>query len=230
MSILEKLIYRKRGGAEKDRRDFHIGRAAWLIAIAHLIAWIPLAWLIFDWLTGQLSANPIQDATQRMGRAAILMLMASLAVTPVQLITGLRQVQPLARPFGLYAFFYALIHLGLYVGIDYGFDFALILPDAANKPYIYIGLAAFLVLLVLAITSFRWWMTFLGRRWKPLHRWVYLAGVLVIVHYALAVKGDFIHLRGNIGGPLLCAGLLLSFLAIRHPLVRKRVMKMRRHG
>lgn len=186
---------------------------------AHLCAWIPLALLIANAQAGNLSVNPIQDATQRMGRAATLLLMSALSVTPVKTLTGIRQVQKLARPLGLYAFFYALIHLFLYVGLDYGFDPALLLPDLVNKPYIYIGIASFLILSALALTSFRWWMKRLGKHWKLLHRLVYAAGLLVVVHYALAVKGDLLHLRGNIGWPVfygvLCRCIRSTAVSIR---------------
>lgn len=224
MSTLEQPMNRRRGAPEKTQRHFRLGRVGRLNKVAHVLAWIPLAWLIYEMQTGHLTANPIQDATQRMGRAAILMLMAALAVTPVRLLTGVRQVQTLARPLGLYAFFYAVVHLLLYVGVDYGFDFSLILPDVVDKPYIYIGLAAFLILLALAVTSFRWWMKRLGKRWKQLHRLVYLAGVLVVIHYAMAVKGDILHLKGNVGMPLFYAGLVVFLLAVRHPGIRKSVI------
>jgi sulfoxide reductase heme-binding subunit YedZ len=193
----------------------------------HLLAWLPWLVLIVDAQIGNLSANPIQEATQRMGRAAILLLMASLAVTPVRLLSGVRSIQPLARPLGLYAFLYALTHLFLYVGIDYGFDFSLILPDVQNKSYIFIGLAAFLILLSLAITSFRWWMKRLGKRWKLLHRLVYLAGVLAVIHYALAVKGDILRLRGSVGIPVFYAVLLGFLLIIRLPIFRKGIRSAR---
>lgn len=197
--------------------------------VVHLCAWIPLALLIADAQAGNLTINPIQDATQRMGRAAILLLVAALSITPVKTITGLRSVQRLARPLGLYAFCYALIHLFLYIGVDYSFDFSLLLPDLVNKPYIYIGIAAFLILCALALTSFRWWMKRLGKWWKHLHRLVYAAGLLVVIHYALAVKGDPLHLRGNIGWPVFYAVLLLFLLGVRVPQVRRRIISSREH-
>ena len=199
---------------ENARKKTRASRFSLLQLTAHLCAWIPLALLIANAQAGNLSANPIQDATQRIGRAAILLLMAALSVTPVKTITGIRSVQKLARPLGLYAFFYALIHLFLYVGVDYGFDPSLLIPDLVNKPYIYIGIASFLILSALALTSFRWWMKRLGKRWKHLHRLVYAAGLLVVVHYALAVKGDLLHLRGNIGWPVFYGVLVLFLLTI----------------
>lgn len=214
---------------ENARKKTRASRFSLLQLTAHLCAWIPLALLIANAQAGNLSANPIQDATQRMGRAAILLLMAALSVTPVKTITGIRSVQKLARPLGLYAFFYALIHLFLYVGVDYGFDPSLLIPDLVNKPYIYIGIASFLILSALALTSFRWWMKRLGKRWKHLHRLVYAAGLLVVVHYALAVKGDLLHLRGNIGWPVFYGVLVLFLLGARIPPIRRRIISTREH-
>jgi methionine sulfoxide reductase heme-binding subunit len=220
-------IFRQKPNTVVAARATKKTRFSALQVVAHLGAWIPLALLIWDWRTGNLTANPIQDATQRMGRAAILLLMVVLSVTPFQTLTGIRQVQKLARPLGLYAFFYALVHLFLYVGVDYGFDLSLLLPDIANKQYIYIGASAFLILIALAVTSFRWWMKRMGKRWKRLHRLVYAAGVLVVIHYSLAVKGDLLHLRGNIGWPVFYGVLVILLLGLRIPVVRRKVVIVR---
>ena len=195
-----------------------------LQAGVHLFAQAPAAWLLADAAAGRLSINPIQEATQRLGQYAILLLVASLAITPLKTITGSRAIPNLARPLGLYAFGYALIHLIFFVGVDYGFNFALLLPDTLDKPYIYIGLAAFLILLSLAVTSFRWWMKHLGKRWKVLHRLVYVAGVLVVIHYGMAVKGDLLTLRGNIGMPVFYGVLVALLLVVRLPIVRRWVV------
>ncbi len=222
------VLFQQRFQRREVRIHPHESFAPFHLAV-HLCAWLPLALLIADARAGNLSVNPIQDATQRMGRAAILLLMAALSVSPVKMVTGIRSLQKLARPLGLYAFFYALIHLFIYVGVDYGFDPSLLLPDLANKPYIYIGIAAFLILSALALTSFRWWMKRLGKRWKQLHRLVYGAGLLVVVHYALAVKGDLLHLRGNIGWPVFYGVLVLFLLGVRVPPVRRRIISTREH-
>jgi sulfoxide reductase heme-binding subunit YedZ len=224
MTTLLERMNRGAGSAAKAQKR---GRISWLQLAMHLAAWLPLALLIVDARSGNLTVNPIQEATQRMGRAAILMLMASLSITPLRTITGIRSLQRLSRPLGLYAFFYALIHLFLYAGVDYGFDFSLLIPDLVDKKYIYIGIASFLILVVLAATSFRWWMKRLGKRWKQLHRLVYAAGVLVVIHYALAVKGDPLHLRGNIGWPVFYGVLVVLLLGVRVPVIRKKIIAVR---
>lgn len=198
-----------------------------LTAAAHLLAWAPAALLLAAALSGGLGINPIQSAVQRMGRAAVWLLTAALAVTPAQTLSGFRPLQRLARPLGLYAAAYAGLHLLLNMGLDYGFNFSLWIPDMLGKQYIFFGLAALLILLALAGTSFRWWMRRLGRRWKLLHRLVYLAGVLAVVHYGLAAKGDLFALRGNVAQPALFAGLVALLLALRLPPVRRRVVRLR---
>lgn len=203
-----------------------LGAAPWQWA-AHVLAWVPLGLLARDALLNNLTANPIQYATQSMGRAAIFLLMSALAVTPLQTLTGFRPLQKLSRPLGLYAFGYALIHFLLYVGVDYGFDLRMLAPELTEKKYIWLGLTAFVILLSLAVTSFRWWMKRLGKRWKRLHRLVYVAGVVVVIHYGLAVKGDLLHLRGNIGLPLLYGIVALFLLGLRVPSVRRKVIALR---
>lgn len=194
---------------------------------AHLLAWIPLAILTYKLLTGMATINPIQYATQQLGDAAILMLMVSLAVTPMITLTGYRPLQRLARPFGLYAFFYAALHMLSYVGVDYQFAFDLLWSDVRAKLYIFFGLAAFLIVLVLAVTSFRWSMKWLGKSWKLVHRLVYAAGVLVVMHYGLAAKGDLFRLQGDIVRPALYALAVIFFLVLRIPRVRKVVAAFR---
>ena len=94
------------------------------------------------------------------------------------------------RPLGLYAFMYALIHFLTFLGLDYGFDLGLIWADVAKKRYIIVGATAFIILLLLALTSTKGWQRRLKKTWIRLHRWVYAAGGLVIVHYVWSVKAD----------------------------------------
>jgi sulfoxide reductase heme-binding subunit YedZ len=201
-----------------------------LQVIAHMAAWVPLAVLLADGLAGNLTENPIQYLEQRLGRDAILMLMVALAVTPLETLTGFRQLQRLSRPLGLYAFLYVCLHLLMFVGVDYGFDFDLLWQDAQNKTYLLFGLGGFLILLPLAVTSFRWWMKRLGKRWKRLHRLVYAAGVLVVIHYALAVKGDLVHLQGDVAKPAIYAVVVASLLVLRLKPVRQAVIRLRRRA
>jgi sulfoxide reductase heme-binding subunit YedZ len=193
----------------------------------HFSAWFLVTWLVTDYLLGNLTINPIQAATQRTGKYALIFLILSLACTPLNTLFGMRQVLAQRRWLGLYAFMFAAIHLTIFIGWDYGFDFSLLSIEFLQKRYVIVGSAAFLILFPLAITSFRWWLKRLGKKWKWLHRLVYLAGGLVIIHYAWAKKGDLFRLQGDIWQPLLFGLLLIFLLVLRIPPVRKFASSLR---
>lgn len=188
--------------------------------LVHLAALAPLLLLLWDVTRGNLSVNPIQDLTFRTGKAAIVLLIASLACTPANTVFGFRQAIKVRRPLGVYAFAYALIHFSIYIGLDYGFNFRLIWLELTEKRYVLVGFATFLILLPLAITSTKGWQKRLRRRWTTLHKWVYLAGVLAVFHYIWVQKAD-------IRQPLLWGGLLALLLALRIPYVRTRATRLR---
>lgn len=187
---------------------------------AHVGSLLPLALLVWDLLNGSM-INPIQEATQRSGRTAITLLGATLACTPVNIIFILRPVAALRKTFGRYTYLYAAIHMLLYVGLDYGFAWSQLLNNLSEQPYLWAALSAFIILSLLAATSFSWWMKILGRNWKRLHRLVYLAGVLAVIHYIWVVKGDLLHLSGNISRPAAYAVIITLLLAIRLPLIKR---------
>ena len=189
----------------------------------HMVAWIPLGVLAYDYFAGNLGVNPIQAATQRAGNTALIFLVLSLACTPLNTLFRLPVLNKLSRPLGLYAYMYAATHLLIFTGLDYGFDLELLLLDLADKRYILVGLTGFILLTVLAITSFRWWMVRLGKKWKKLHRVVYLVNLLIVLHFGWAIKGDFFRLQGDVHRPLLAGLVVITLLALRLPAVRKRV-------
>ena len=195
----------------------------WLQIITHVGAWIPLAVLVFDYFNDRLTVNPIQAATQRAGDIAITLLILSLACTPINTLFRFSPVIKIRRALGLYAYFYAAIHLFIFVGVDYAFAFDQIIKDVGNKRFILVGLTSFILLTILTITSFRWWMARLGKNWKRLHRIVYGVNLLVVLHYAWAMKGDIFRLQGNILLPLFASVIVILLLVIRIPSVRKRL-------
>lgn len=186
----------------------------WLRIVTHIAALTPLALLVWDYATNRLGFNPIQEITQRTGEYALILLVLSLACTPLNSVFGLRQVLPLRRPLGLYAFLYVSLHFLTFVGLDYRLDLGLIWQEIAEKRYVLVGFSAFLLLIPLAITSTRGWMQRLGKHWKRLHRLVYVAALLAVLHYVWAVKSD-------IREPLLYGAAVGLLLALRHPRVRK---------
>ncbi len=188
--------------------------------VVHAAALAPLVLLLAAALTGNLSVNPIQDATFRTGKTAMVLLVASLACTPVNTVFGFRPAIKVRRALGLYAFLYASIHFAIFIGLDYGFDLRLVALELAEKRYILVGATALLILLPLAITSTKGWQRRLGKAWKKLHRWVYLAGVLVIFHYIWVQKSD-------IREPLVWGAILGVLLLLRVPALRRRVARWR---
>lgn len=191
-----------------------------LLVGTHLAGWVPLIVMIIAWSTGNLTFNPVQAATLRTGRTALIFLVLSLAVTPVNTLFGIRQIIPLRRWLGLYAFLYALVHVSIFIGVDYGFDLALLQEAILEKPYAFVGAATFLILLPLALTSTKGWMGRLKKNWKRLHRLVYVAGPLATIHYAWAQKAD-------IRIPILVGILLAILLVLRIGPIRASASRLR---
>jgi sulfoxide reductase heme-binding subunit YedZ len=193
----------------------------------HIFAWSGLIHILFDFLTGNISPNPIQDLEQRTGRHAITLLVLSLACTPLNTLFKWPELLKRRRALGLYAFLYATIHVLIFVDLDYGLAWSLILQTIFEKPYIIVGVIAFLLLIPLAFTSFDVWKMRLKKNWKRLHQMVYLIAPLAVLHYAWGKKGDFFALQGEIIRPLIYAVIVLLLLAIRIPLVRRTVASWR---
>jgi len=166
----------------------------------------PFAWLVWDTVHDGLGANPLEAVTHRTGDWALRLLLVTLAVTPLRRLTGWTKLLRFRRMLGLFAFFYALLHFLTWLWLDQGFAWSAVVADIAKRPYITVGFAAFVMLTALAVTSTRGSMRRLGRNWKKLHRLVYPAAILVIIHYVWLVKAD--ELKPGIYGAVL-AGLLL---------------------
>ena len=195
--------------------------------LVHLLAWGLVAWLAWDAWTGNLTVNPIQAAEQRTGKYALVLLVLSLACTPLNTLFGLRQALTVRRSLGLYTFMFAAMHFVIFIGIDYGFDWEFLRLDIINKRYILVGATALIILTLLAATSFKWWMKRLGKRWKALHRLIYLAAPLVVLHYAWARKGDIFRLQGDILQPLAFGVVVALLLLARLPALRRGAVRLR---
>jgi sulfoxide reductase heme-binding subunit YedZ len=125
------------------------------------------------------------------GLTALSFLVVSLTVTPLRRLTGWNELIRLRRMLGLFAFFYACLHLFTWIVIDQFFDLATMADDIVERPFITIGMATFLVLLPLAVTSNAAMVRRLGRRWQLLHRLAYVAAITAVVHFWWVVKADF---------------------------------------
>jgi sulfoxide reductase heme-binding subunit YedZ len=156
----------------------------------------------------QLGANPVETLLHETGEWALRLLLATLALTPLRRLSGWTWPLRLRRLLGLFAFFYALLHLLVWVVLDRQLAWAGMFADVLERPFITVGLAAFVLLLPLAATSTRGMMRRLGRRWQRLHRTVYGIGILAVVHYLWLVKAD-------LAPPLTYALILTLLLALR---------------
>ncbi len=193
----------------------------------HIYAWSALVRLLIDFFNHHLTANPIQALEQRTGRHAITLLVLSLACTPLNNLFGWRELIKRRRALGLYAFMYATIHVIIFIDLDYGLAWSLIVQTIFQKPYIVVGMLAFLMLIPLAFTSFDIWKKRLGKNWKRLHQFIYLIAPLAALHYAWGKKGDFFQLRGDIIRPLIYSLIIILFLITRIPQVRRAIASLR---
>jgi methionine sulfoxide reductase heme-binding subunit len=157
---------------------------------------------------GGLGANPVEFITHETGSWALRLLLITLMVTPLRRLTGWSVVMRLRRMLGLFAFFYACVHLSVWIGLDLFFDWTLIGDDILNRPYITVGFTAWLLLIPLAVTSTDAMMRRLRGRWVQLHRLVYLIATLGVLHFWWLTRADYRE-------PMLYAGILAVLLAWR---------------
>lgn len=170
---------------------------------------IPLGMLVWRAFTGDLSANPIEFITHRTGDWTLRFLLIALAVTPARRLFGWSWAAGFRRMFGLFAFFYALLHFSTYLVLDFFFAFDLILDDIVERRYVTAGFAGFVLLVPLAVTSTNAMIRRLGgERWRRLHRLAYVAAVAGVVHYLWLVRID-------IRPPLAYAAVLALLLGVR---------------
>ena len=157
---------------------------------------------------GDLGANPIEMLARETGDWALRMLIATLAVTPLRRLTGWKVVARFRRMLGVYSFFYATLHVATYVVLDQFFAWGEILADLLDRPYILFGATTFALLTPLAVTSTHGWQRRLGRRWQRLHRLVYPAAGLALLHFFWLVKAD-------IREPLIYIGIVVLLFGSR---------------
>jgi sulfoxide reductase heme-binding subunit YedZ len=162
-----------------------------LKAATFALACVPLAKIVADGLLGRLGANPIEEVLDRLGFWTLALLTVSLVPTPAHDLLGLAWPVRIRRMLGLFAFSYATLHLSWYVGVDQFFDPAVLAKDVLKRKFMVVGFAAWLLLVPLAVTSTDRWVRRLGfARWKRLHRLVYVAALLGVVHFVWRVKAD----------------------------------------
>ena len=187
----------------------------------HLYAWSAIILLIFDFATGNISPNPIQDLEQRTGRHALVLLVLSLLCTPLNTLFKWSEPLKRRRALGLYSFMYAVIHVIIFADLDFGLAWSTLIKEVVEKPRLVVGTIAFFLLIPLAITSFDVWKKRLKKNWKRLHQVIYLIAPLVVLHYLWSKKGDALSLQGEVLKPLTYGLVVAIFLVMRIPQVRK---------
>lgn len=197
-------------GSERHGRIFERLRVALV-----LLALVPLGKLVVDAFTGGLGVDPVAALLLRTGWWALTCLVITLAITPLRRLTGWNRIIRLRKPLGLIAFLYTTIHLLVYVVIDQGLGMSYILDDILERPFITAGFAAFLLLVPLAATSSRAAIRRIGgKRWQRIHRLIYPAALLGVLHYFWLVKLDTTM-------PLLYGAIVVVLLVARVLLPRR---------
>jgi sulfoxide reductase heme-binding subunit YedZ len=191
--------------------------AVWFVGL------VPMGWTAYRLATDGLGANPIEALLHWAGRWALILLLAGLAITPIRRLTGWNGIIKVRRLVGLFAFFYAVLHLSIYLVLDQGLAWSFIVEDVVERPFITVGMASFILLVPLAVTSTKGWIRRLGRRWQALHRLVYLSAALGVLHFYWKVKADTFW-------PLVATGVLALLLLARVPWrrIRARLLRTRR--
>lgn len=182
----------------------------WVLKPAVFLAClVPIALLTWNAFHGGLSANPIDDITDTTGRWTLRFLLITLSITPLRRITGWNSLIRFRRMTGLFAFFHGFLHFMTYVWLDQFFAFGDMVKDVAKRPFITAGFTGFVLMLPLAITSTKKWIRRLGgRRWRMIHRLVYVSAAAGVIHYLWLVKLD-------ISRPVAYGVLLAALLGFR---------------
>jgi sulfoxide reductase heme-binding subunit YedZ len=163
--------------------------------------------LVYGFYTSDLTANPLDYITDQTGTWALSFLVISLSVTPIRRLTGWNPIIKLRRMLGLFSFFYALLHMLTWLVLLNFFDVNEMVKDVFERPFITIGMATFLILLVLAVTSNQFAIRRLGRRWQRLHRLAYAAAIGAVIHFWWLVKEDVTEPRRWLAVVTLLLGL-----------------------
>ena len=162
----------------------------WLRLVIYILLCLPFCWLLLRGVLNTTDPDPGKTLVHGLGLWALRLLLLTLAITPLNRLTPIQWV-PLRRTIGLYTLAYALLHVFAYVFFYLGFDISLLARELVKRPYIVVGATALLMLLALGVTSTNGWQRRFGRRWKQLHRLVYVIAALALIHFAWQVKSGF---------------------------------------
>jgi methionine sulfoxide reductase heme-binding subunit len=188
----------------------------WRNILVHVIAALPLLLTVYEYMTGALPIVLDRHLVIRFGAAGLAFLIASFSITPISILTGRANLKPIRRPLGVYGFCYIALHLLAYAWLSNYFEWDLILRDIGERRAMSVGLLAFALLIPLVLTSTNGWQKRLGRRWKVLHRLVYFAVPLSILHYFWLERDikDWVWVY---------AALMVILFIIRLPIIRQAI-------
>ena len=172
---------------------------------------LPAGWLVYGLLTHSLGTNPVEKLTHETGEWALICLCLGLAITPVKNIAGWKWLMQYRRMLGLFAFFYACLHLAVYWVFDQSLSLVYLWEDIKDRPYITLGFSAWLILLPLAITSTNAWRKRLAKNWLRLHRLTYAAVALALLHYIWLIRADYAEVYPF----ALAIGVLLAYRLVK---------------
>ena len=173
-----------------------------------ILSTIPFLLILYKIFLNKLGPEPVKEITHFTGEWTLVFICLTLSMSPLKRFTNLTIWTSFRRMLGLFVFFYATLHLLTYIGLDYRFDWSPILDDVVKKKYIFIGLAAWMLLLPLAITSSRKMVILLKNNWKKLHRLIYVIAIFGSLHYIWLSKTIFFK-------PLIYSLIILVLLALR---------------
>jgi sulfoxide reductase heme-binding subunit YedZ len=193
----------------------------------HIYGWSVLVILIYQYFTNDLTADPVQYLERRTGHHAVALLIMSLACTPLNTLFKWSELLKRRRALGLYAFMYATIHVLIYLHLDFGLAWSFILQNFTQDPRLIVGLIAFVLMILLAWTSFDIWKKRLKKNWKRLHRAVYVIAPLAVLHFAWNKKGNIFVAQGDIAQPLIYGIIVIVLLVMRISRVRKGIVFLR---
>ncbi len=176
--------------------------------VVFVVSLLPFLLLCIDTWQDNLGANPIESLHFRLGDWALRFLCLTLFITPYKQLTGQNWLNRFRRMFGLYTFFYAFMHLLVFIILDISLSWGAFQDELKDSPYIIFGISSFLLIMPLAITSTKKMQKKLGKNWRLLHRLIYLAAITAILHYLLLVKSD-------LNAPLIYADIILLLLIYR---------------
>ena len=198
----------------KRRNPMQVAKRAKLVVLP--LAMVPLAIALLRYLGDQFGGNAIEAFTLDTGNWGIRLLLVTLAITPLRELTGWNWLITYRRPMGLAAFYYICVHLLVYLYLDFFFDLGFIITDISTSIYVVVGFTSFLLLIPLALTSTNGWIRALGKRWRVLHRLMYPAVILGVVHYLLQIK----EISFQLWFYIIAGGVLLAYRIVAPALKR----------